>query len=311
LTKRIYTKDCAMIIDAHCHVFANPRIKYLPDGRPFMSAEEQISIMDTDGIDKAVILPVCNPDVLTEMQGINEILGICETWPDRFIPFCNVDPRLKGSAFYKTDAAHFEFILNQYKQLGCKGLGEICANIFWDDPALLELFKACEKVGFPVTFHTTIADSNDYGLIDDIGFPRFEKVIQRFSSLIFLCHSQAFWSEISGTVTKEDKIGYPTGPVEPGGTIVRLFRRYPNLYGDISAGSGINALMRDPEFGYKFIDEFQDRLLFGLDYCSPADKRPHIRWLTDAKNAGHITAPAYEKIMYKNIAGILNLDIDN
>jgi len=276
-----------------------------------MSAEKQINIMDIAGIDKAVLLPICNPDVLVEMQGINEVLGTCEDYPGRFIPFCNVDPRLKGSIFYRSDAGHFEFILNQYKELGCKGLGEICANIYWDDPALLELFKACQKVKFPVTFHTTIAESNDYGLIDEIGFPRFEKVLQEFNELVFFCHSQSFWAEISGDITTEEKLGYPSGKVKQGGAVVGLFRKYPNLYGDISASSGINALMRDPEFGYEFIDEFQDRLLFGLDYCSPGDNRPHIQWLTDARDNSHITKDAYEKIMYKNIVRVLDLNIGN
>jgi predicted TIM-barrel fold metal-dependent hydrolase len=45
-----------------------------------------------------------------------------------------------------------------------------------------------------------------------------------------------------------------------------MLRKYPNLYCDISAGSGCNALSRDPEFAIKFLTEFQDRVLYARDY---------------------------------------------
>jgi len=298
-----------MIIDAHAHVYLNPRITFVPGGTPFMSVEQQLKIMDKMGIEKAVILPIINPDCGTEMQGINEILEICEKNPGRFIPFCNIDCRLKGSSFYNADAAHFEFLLNQYKALGCKGLGEICSKIPFDDPVLWELFAACEKIGFSVTFHASVPGSNDYGLVDEIGFPRFEKTLQKFPNLKFFCHSQSWWAEMSTPVTAEEKNRYPEGPVNPGGTVPRLMGQYPQVYGDLSANSWINALKRDPQHAWKFIEQFQDRILFGLDYCSPLNERSHIEWLTQARDDGNISQEAYEKIMWKNIASILNLDV--
>ena len=33
---------------------------------------------------------------------------------------------------------------------------------------------------------------------------------------------------------------------------MELLRKYPNLYGDLSAGSGYNAITRDPAFGDAF-----------------------------------------------------------
>jgi uncharacterized protein len=297
-----------MIIDAHSHVLMNPRIRYTPETTTFMSAEQQIAVMDKFGIDKAVILPMSNPEILPEYQGLYEVLEICKRYPGRFIPFCNVDPRLTGSLLNVT-ADHFEFILNQYKDAGCMGLGEISAKLWWDDRRVLNLFEACQRVGFPVTFHTSIEASNDYGLMDDVGFPRFEKVLKMFPKLKFFGHSQGFWAEISGDVTKEEKAGYPKGPVAAGGAVVRLMENYPNLYGDISANSGLNAFLRDPEFAYRFIEKFQDRLLFGLDYCSPDNERKHIPWLQAARDETKISSQAYDKIMYRNIAGILNIEI--
>ena len=59
---------------------------------------------------------------------------------------------------------------------------------------------------------------------------------------------------------------YPVGKVIPGGRIEQLLEKYPNLYCDISAGSGYKALSRDIEFTKYFIDRWQDRILFARDY---------------------------------------------
>jgi len=296
-----------MIIDAHAHVFENPLIKQEPQGDRYIKASDQIDLMDRIGVDKAVILPLSNPEATCEYQGINEILNICRAYPGRFIPFCCVDPR-RINQDIPIDADYFEFILEQYKQLGCKGMGELIAKVWWDDPRLLALLEACERVGFPVTFHTSLPEAPDYGPMDEPGFGRFEKVLQRFPNLVFLAHSMSYWTEISGDFTMEDKYEYPTGPVKPGGTVTRLMRQYPNLYGDLSAGSGLNALTRDPEHAWKFIDEFQNKLIFGLDYCFIDQERQHIEWLNAALKEDNISRQAYDKIMYKNISKVLGLE---
>ena len=58
---------------------------------------------------------------------------------------------------------------------------------------------------------------------------------------------------------------YPKGKVVEGGKLIKALRKYPNLYCDISGTSGWNALSRDIEFTKEFLDEFQDRVLFGRD----------------------------------------------
>ena len=74
--------------------------------------------------------------------------------------------------------------------------------------------------------------------------------------------------------------------VAPGGAVPRLMRECPGLHGDLSAGSGLNALQRDPEHAYAFIEEFQDRLLLGLDFCSVTNDMQHITWLTAIRDEG-------------------------
>lgn len=297
-----------MIIDIHSHVLAWPKL--IPYNQPgcsvFPSAEDTIKLMDELGIDKSVILPINCSETPLEHQSAGEVLYICEQYPGRFIPFCNVDPRLpKRPDQATTDDARF--ILAQYKELGFKGLGEMTARIWWDDPLWLNMMQACQDVGFPITFHTITEDVSSYGLIDDIGLPRLEQALQKFPELVFFGHSQGFWSEVGGDLTLEEKNGYPKGPVKPGGKVPELMRKHRTLYGDLSAGSGLNAISRDPAFGYEFIDEFQDQLLFGLDVCSPGVHGGHLQWFQTALDEKHISQQVFDKIMYQNAVRVLNL----
>jgi hypothetical protein len=50
----------------------------------------------------------------------------------------------------------------------------------------------------------------------------------------------------------------------------KLLGDYPNLFGDLSANSGNNALSRDPEFTEGFLKRHQAKLIFGSD-CSCSD----------------------------------------
>ena len=44
-----------------------------------------------------------------------------------------------------------------------------------------------------------------------------------------------------------------------------MLEEYPNVYGDISAGSGLGALTRDPEFGRDFVRRHRTKLLWATD----------------------------------------------
>ena len=58
---------------------------------------------------------------------------------------------------------------------------------------------------------------------------------------------------------------YPKGPVTPGGLTDRYLSDYPNMFGDLSAGSGLNALTRDEDFTRDFLKRHQNKLLYGSD----------------------------------------------
>jgi predicted TIM-barrel fold metal-dependent hydrolase len=291
-----------MIIDAHSHVLAFSNLVIKGCTTPLMSVQEQIAMMDAKGIDKAVILQ------LHSLQGFGEVLHICEQYPDRFIPFCNLDPRLDQRLDQST-VEDYVYILQQYKQQGAKGVGELITRIFWNDPAMLMMLQACEILGLPVTFHTIAPEVETYGVLDYPDLPLLEEVLKRFSNLTFFGHSQGFWGHISDEPFRQIIDPYPETLVKPTGRVVELLRNYPNLYGDLSAGSGLNALRRDPDFAWIFIEEFQDRLVLGLDCCSVNEDMQHVEWLTQARDNGNISPEIFEKIVWKNINQLLQLNL--
>ena len=51
----------------------------------------------------------------------------------------------------------------------------------------------------------------------------------------------------------------------PGGLTDHYLSDYPNMYGDLSAGSRLNALTRDEDHAREFIQRHQDKLIYGSD----------------------------------------------
>ena len=102
-------------------------------------------------------------------------------------------------------------------------------------------------------------------------------------------------------------MGYPPGPVTPGGRLPELMRTYDNLWGDFSAGSGNNALVRDKDFGFRFLEEFQDRLLFGTDICGPGQEVDQVNTMNEALASGLLSKEGYEKINHLNAEQLLGL----
>jgi len=146
-----------------------------------------------------------------------------------------------------------------------------------------------------------------YGLYDDPGLPQLERSLAAFPNLKFFAHSQSFWAEMAPLEKPGDRYQYPQYPVRQEGVVPKLFRQYPNLYGDLSANSGYNALARDPAYAIQFMTEFQDRLLFGTDMTAPDTPTPLVDFLLHLKDTGQISLVIFNKIARENAIRILNL----
>ena len=106
---------------------------------------------------------------------------------------------------------------------------------------------------------------------------------------------------------KEKRNSWGEGPIIPGGRVPELFAKYPNLYGDLSANSGGNAIIRDPEFGLKFLEEYADRLFFATDMVNKDMVFPLGAWLDEQVASGALSRDAYEKICWKNAQRVFGL----
>ena len=294
-----------MFIDIHVHTTYWKRKSEPPYFYSLAAPEELIAGYDSIGVEKAALLPLVSPEAQCQHQSNEEILAICAKYPDRFVPFCNIDPRSFCNSIFTPMAD----ILKHYKDLGCRGVGEVTANLDFLNPMVQNLFAGAQEMELPLTFHISPEKGVGYGLVDQAGLPQLEESLRRFPKLIFLGHSQTFWGEISKLTCMEDRYNYPKdGPVEEG-TLLRLMRTYPNLYGDLSAFSGYHALKRDRAYAAKFLTEFQDRLLYGTDICTPEMPilRPLADLLTDMRDKGEITQEIFEKVARKNAERLLKL----
>ena len=293
-------------IDIHVHTSASGWMSRLPD-RPYATPRELISMYDQIGVERGVILPSISVETDFNTSSNYEAWLTAGEYPDRFSWFCNLDARM-GSNSPDTD---FTPYLRFMKEKGAKGVGEVCTNLPFDDPLVLNLFRHCEKNGMPLIFHIG-ERGHDYGIVDDFGLPRLEAALNECPGLRFLGHSQKFWAEISGDLKPDQRRGYPSGKIAPGGRLVALMRTYPNLCCDLSAGSGYNAMSRDPEFGYAFMEEFKDRLYYGTDICDPQNiSSPMLklaRFLDDGVSDGKLSYEAYYKISRGNALELLGLE---
>jgi len=290
-----------MFIDVHGHACRDPYPGV--HGKPVFSTPEQlIPRYDELGIEKAALLPIVNPEVYLP-QSNEEILAICRDRPDRFFPFCNIDPR----AYTNSSDAPLGLLLEHYRKRGCRGVGEVMPNLPILHPLVRNLFRCAEKAELPLTVDMSTHIGGTYGLYDDAGLPQLEHSLRIFPHLTLIGHGPPFWAEIGELETPGDRAGYPSYSFTREGVVPKLFRRYPNLLADLSAGSGYNAMARNPGYAAQFLEEFQERLMFGTDICGHDQPVPLVKFLTGLRDEKKISAAAFEKIARLNAIKFLNL----
>ena len=289
-----------MFIDIHAHAY---QYQYpVPGGGTlFVTPEELLPIHDELCIEKAVLLPIVSPEVYVP-QSVGEVIDMANASGGRWIPFCNVDPRV----YTNRSDAPIGLLLEHYRALGCRGLGEVMPNLPWEDPRMQNLLHHAQQVGFPLLFDMT-ARENDYGIIDGLGMPQLERCLARFPDLLFIGHGPAFWAEIAALRDPADRFGYPNYPVWQEGRVAELMRSYPNLTADLSAGSGEIALLRDPEYAVEFLNEFSDRLYFGTDICTKRNKYRTAEFLLELRDEGKLSEEKFEGIAKKNAQALLDI----
>jgi predicted TIM-barrel fold metal-dependent hydrolase len=153
--------------------------------------------------------------------------------------------------------------IERYLKRGAILIAELKFGVECDSPEMQRIYQIAQAHRVPVMLHWQFRMYNH-------GFERFYKMLEKYPQVNFLGHAQTWWAHIDRNYHDATTRLYPRGPVTPGGRTDRYLGDYANMYGDLSAGSGLNALTRDEDFTRDFLSRHQDKLVFGSD-CSDAE----------------------------------------
>jgi uncharacterized protein len=199
------------------------------------------------GVTHTVLLPAGKYFGLEVDAGGNEtVVRLARRFPRQFSFFANEVPFLNEP----------ELEIRKFLKHGAIGIGEQKFQIDCDSPAMKRIAAVAEEFRVPVLMHFQHDRYNT-------GIMNFHKMLERYPRVNFIGHAQTFWANIDKNHKQEQL--YPRTPVTPGGMTDRLLSDYPNMFGDTSAGSGLNAFLRDADHARDFLARHQDKLLYGSD----------------------------------------------
>jgi len=274
------------IIDTHVHV------GQVWSHYPPMTEDGMLEWMDARGVEQAVLLPLESPEGASFPILTREVLPMARRHPDRFLAFACIDPRAS------IREADLKPLFESYVEQGARGFGEHKVGLPIDDPLSQRLYALAGELRLPVLLHMDGVRNTDR-----VGLPGLERMLRQFPDTVFIGHAPAWWSSISGDCTEADLNGYPSSPVTPGGAADRLLAEYPNMWADLSAGSGARAISRDLAFGQAFLERHADQLLFATDYLFFGQDVPQFDLFAQLQ----LSPDTRAKLMHRNAERLLGL----
>ena len=267
------------IIDIHQHTNYSGR-----------TDEELIAHQRRMGITRTVLLPAGSRYGLAAAAGGNEsVVALAKRLPNEYVYFTNELP----------DLPEARAVMEPYLKTGAKGIGEQKYPVDSDSAHIEKIAALAAEYGVPVLLHFQHRTYN-------LAFERFYKILEKYPRTNFIGHAQTWWGNIDKN--HEQPVMYPKTRVTPGGLTDRYLADYPNMFGDLSAGSGLNSMLRDEDHAREFLKRHQDKLLYGSD-CSDRDGQGErcsgsqciavIRRLADASVA--------RKLLHGNAARLMKL----
>ncbi len=201
-----------------------------------------------------------------------------------------------------TDLPEARSEIEKYLKQGGVIIGEQKFSVECDSRESQQLYALAAEYRVPILLHFQHGTYN-------LGFERLGKMLEKHPKTVFIGHAQTWWANIDKNHA-DQKVLYPKGPVTAGGLTDRYLTDYPNVFADMSAGSGLNALLRDEEHTRGFLDRHQDKILYGSDCadavgsgkeCQGAQTIAAIRRLAPNK-------AAERKILYENSRKLFRFD---
>ena len=271
------------------------------------TAKKILRNMDEQGIDQMWLLsweiPQDEYDVSLNQLGmpptaasgipLEHVLQVAEHAPERFVLGYAPHPK-------RPDA--IQRIKSAKSLYGIRLAGEYKSRTVFDDPDALNLLRTFGELGLPVTIH--LEYGTEYG---GANYPKrdwwyggtigaLERAVVACPDTPFIGHGPGWWSHISDD-DLFDREMYPKAAPSPGGKNPIMLERYPNMYADLSATSGFNALTRDEESGRQYLIDYTDKLLFARDEF---DSRlmEHLKKL-------ELPRDVFDKVAYQNAEKLL------
>lgn len=274
------------IIDIHQHTNYRDR-----------TSSQLIAHQQTMGVTQTILLPAGSPVSRSSTAegkhnglggvgagGNDTALAMSRQYPKEFFFGANEVTDLPGA---RTEIA-------KYLDLGGIIIGEQKFGVECDSAESQLLYALAAEYKVPILMHFQHGTYN-------LGFERLHKMLEKFSKTTFIGHAQTWWANIDKNHTDQTVL-YPKGKVTAGGLTDRYLSDYPNMFADMSAGSGLNALTRDEDHARGFLDRHQSKILFGSDCddrvgagpgCQGSQTIAAIRKLAPNK-------AAERKILYQN-----------
>lgn len=280
------------IIDIHQHLGYNGR----PD-------DVLVSHQRAMGITRSILLPAGKPvrtasthdgvsnGLQAKCLGNRACYEFARGHAGEFLFGANEVPDIEGAA------AEIE----KYLKLGAVVIAEQKFGVECDSPEMQRLYQLAADYRVPILMHWQYKMYN-------YGFERFYKILEKFPRTTFIGHAQTWWANIDQNHQNQSVL-YPKGKVTPGGITDRYLSDYSNMYGDLSAGSGLNAFTRDEEHASGFFQRHQDKLIYGSDCndlvgtgpaCQGAQTLAVVRRLAPSK-------AIERKLLYENAKRIFRI----
>lgn len=201
-----------------------------------------------------------------------------------------------------SDIADAPAVIEKYLKLGAVLIGEQKFNVECDSAEMQKLYQLADAYKVPILMHWQVGSYNQ-------GFDRFHTMLKKYPNVTFIGHAQTWWANIDKNCDNDPRKLYPSGKITPGGLTDRYLSDYPNMFGDLSAGSGENAFKRDPDHARAFLARHQDKLMFGSDCVDPTGE-PAVcsgaRQLAQVRSWAPSKA-AERKMLYENAKRVFKL----
>ena len=268
------------VIDFHQHT------NYL--GR---SDEDLVAHQRKMGVDLTVLLPAGSRfGLAADALGNDSVASLAQRFPEEFVYFANELP----------DVPETRAVLERFLKMGAVGIGEQKFEVECDSQAMQLVYSIAREFDVPVLIHFQHERYN-------MGIERFHTMLEKFPTVNFIGHAQTWWGNVDAR--HDQAVMYPKTPVTPGGITDKLLSDYENMYGDLSAGSGLNSMLRDEEHAVGFLERHQDRLLWASD-CNDAVGEGEDCIGSKSQAAVRRLAPSESiarKILSGNAKGLLRL----